>query len=49
MDAMRSAFDGLEAAETFVEVSKRPVDSNTEELKWLLKMEGRRARHDRES
>ena len=37
MDAMRSEFDGLEAAGTFVEVSELPASSNIVESKWLLK------------
>ena len=35
MDAMRSEFDGLEAAETFVEVLEVPADSNVLESPWL--------------
>ena len=37
MDAMRSEFDGLEAAGSFVEVSEIPASSNIVESKWLLK------------
>ena len=40
MDSMRSEFDGLEAARTFVEVSELPADSNVVESKWLLKWKG---------
>ena len=40
MDAIRSEFDGLEAAGTFVEVSELPADSNVVESKWLLKWKG---------
>ena len=37
MDAIRSEFDELEAAGTFVEVSELPSSSNIVESKWLLK------------
>ena len=40
MDAMKSEFDSLEAAGTFVEVSELPADSNVVESKWLLKRKG---------
>ena len=40
MDAMRSEFDGLEAAGTFAEVSELPPDSNVVQSKWLLKRKG---------
>ena len=40
MDSVRSDFDGLEAARTFVEVSELPADSNVMESKWLLKWKG---------
>ena len=40
MDAMRSEFDSLEAAGTFVEVSELSADSNAVESKWLLKWKG---------
>ena len=37
MDAMRSEFDGLEAAGTFEEVYQIPASSYIVESKWLLK------------
>ena len=45
MDAMRSEFDGLEAAGTFVEVSELPASSNIV-VKVALEVEERRARHE---
>ena len=40
MDAMRSEFDGLKAARTFVEVSELSADSNVLGSKWPLKWKG---------
>ena len=37
---MLAEFDGLEAAETFAEISEVPPGSNTVESKWLLKWKG---------
>ena len=36
----KAEFDGLEAAETFAEISEVPPGSNTVESKWLLKWKG---------
>ena len=35
-----SGIDGLEAAETFAEISKVPAGNNVVESKWLLKWNG---------
>ena len=37
---MQAEFDGLEAAETFVEISQVPAGSVIVESKWLLKWQG---------
>ena len=37
---MQAEFDGLEAADTFTEISEVPAGSNTVESKWLLKWKG---------
>ena len=37
---MQAEFDGLEAAETFTEISEVPAGSNIVEAKWLLKWKG---------
>ena len=39
-EAMQAEFDGLEAAETFVEISQVPAGSVIVESKWLLKWQG---------
>ena len=39
-EAMQAEFDGLEAAETFAEISEVPAGSNIVESKWLLKWKG---------
>ena len=37
---MQAEFDGLEAADTFTEISEVPAGSNIVEPKWLLKWKG---------
>ena len=39
-EAMQAEFDGLEAAETFAEMSEVPAGRNIVESKWLLKWKG---------
>ena len=40
VEAMQAEFDGLEAADTFTEISEVPAGSNIVESKWLLKWKG---------